>query len=142
MAATVAAIRDGLKTMLQTITVDAATGDKLTAHDTIPPDIHPPCAVVRPERGVPKTLGAQARDRQEYRIQVLLGLASESIAQDLMDVLISSPGPQSIRAALQANANLSIAGVKAIWAGWENYVDFAWNDNVYLSADVLITVEN
>lgn len=133
--ATISAVRDALKA-----TIEAAVSG-LRVHDTIPGSIHPPCALVIPERGAPRTLGA-VKDTQEYRLRLYVGDESERTGQDALDAYLSYSGSSSIAAAIKATSGLGIAGVRAVVTGWENYGSVLVDEASYLSADVLITVEN
>ena len=134
--ATISAIRDGLQTVGAAIT-------GLRSLDTIRGEISPPCLVAVPENAEPKTL-VGTRDRLNFRLRLMVSSESERTAQDALDGYLSSTGDTSVRAKLQlpANANLGIAGVKAIWMGWENYGLAEWSGITYFGADVLIQVEN
>lgn len=132
--ATISAVRDALKSTLEA----AVSG--LRVHDTIPGDVYPPCAVVLPESGLPNTIG-RGLDTFQYRLRLVVSVASERAGQDSLDAYLSSSGSSSIRAALHATPGLGLAGTHARWAGWENYGDIQWNETVYLGADVLIVVE-
>lgn len=133
--ATISQVRDGLKTV-----IEAAVAD-LQVYDTVPSGVNVPAAIVIPERGSPRTLGT-SKEHQEYRLQIVVGRGSERTAQDALDSFLAYSGSSSIRAALAANSDLDLAGVRCWVAGWENYGEVIWNDTSYLGADVLITVEN
>lgn len=132
--ATISAVRDAL------LATAITPIDKLRGYDTIPDSINVPAAVVIPDRGVPLT-NARGFDTHQYRIRLVVGRVSERTAQDLLDSYLSSSGDKSIRALIHATPGLGIAGTHARWEGWENYGEVLWNEQSYLGADVLVTVE-
>lgn len=135
MGQPISTIRDSLKTRFETIT-------GLRGLDTIPTgEIVPPVFVVVPENGRPRTLTG-TRDELNFRIKLALSAESERTAQDKLDGYLQSTGSTSIRVALAAASNLGLAGVKAIWNGWENYGLVDISGYLYFGAEVLVVVDN
>lgn len=134
--ASISQIRDGLQTVGTAIT-------GLRAKDVIDGDLAPPCLVVIPEAGEAKTVTG-TRDRLNFRLRLMVSSESKRSAQDALDGYLSSSGDSSIRAKLQTSThhNLGLAGVKAIWNGWDGYGLNEWSGVVYFGADVLIQIEN
>lgn len=98
--ASIAAIRDGIKTRLATIS-------GLYTHDTIPDDIYPPAAIV----GAPTRISYDdafrtAKTRFDFPVRVLAGRAIERESQDRLDGYLSADGVSSVRAAIDGDPTL------------------------------------
>jgi hypothetical protein len=99
--ATVSAIRDGLKTRLESIT-------GLRAHDTVPGDFSPPGAIVEPDEPVivfDSTFG-RGSDELYFSVLVLVQMGTVRTAQDNLDAYLSPSGASSIKAAVEADERL------------------------------------
>ena len=98
--ASIATIRDGLKTRLATIA-------GLYTHDTIPDDIYPPAAIV----GAPTRIAYDMAFRSPVSritipVRVIAGRATERESQDKLDGYISADGASSVRAAIDGDPTL------------------------------------
>jgi len=98
--ASIATIRDGIKTRLATIA-------GLYTHDTIPDDLYPPAAIV----GVPLTVRYDVsfrspKTRFTFPVRVIAGRTTERESQDKLDGYLSADGASSIRAAIDGDPTL------------------------------------
>ena len=98
--ASIASLRDGLKTRLATIA-------NLYTHDTIPDDVYVPAAIV----GFPTTVAydfsfRSAVARYTFPVRVIAGRTTERESQDRIDGLCSPDGASSVRAAVDADPTL------------------------------------
>lgn len=97
--ADLAAIRDGLKTRLQTIT-------GLRAFDTVPDQVAPPAAIIGVGPIDYDTTFSRGADRYTMLCRVYVGRSSERTAQDKLDGYLSGTGTNSIKAAIEGDPTL------------------------------------
>lgn len=132
--ASIAAIRDGLKTRLATVT-------GLYTHDTVPDAVNPPAAIV----GLPTTVAYDftfraATTRFTFPVRVLVGRAAEAEAQDKLDGYLSADGATSIRAAIDGDPTLGgVASTSRVTAATGLGV-YEVGATPYLGADLLVEV--
>lgn len=113
--ATLAAIRDGLKTRL------AIAG--LRAHDVWPDSINPPAALVRPRAMLPPD--AMSLGNRRLTFEILLVVASVQSAglaraQEQLDTYLNEVGDKSIIAAL--NGDRTLGGIAStLEVSWRDY---------------------
>lgn len=99
--ASIATIRDGLKTRLATIA-------GLYSHDTIPDDVYPPAAIVgAPTRVAYDVAFRSPVSRLTIPIRIIAGRTTERESQDRIDGYISADGASSIRAAIDGDPTLA-----------------------------------
>lgn len=92
--ATIGQIRAGIKDRLATIS-------GLSAHDIVPDQVNPPCAVVfGPEIDYDATMG---RGSDDYRFHVILLVSrvDERSGQDLLDTYLAPSGATSVKVAVE-----------------------------------------
>ncbi len=128
----ISAVRSALADLLGTIA-------GLRVYEYVPDTIVLPACVVIPERGTSGTLG-RGIDSHDFRLKLVVGRVSES-AQEKLDGYLSSSGATSVRALIHASPTLGLAGTAARWTGWENYGEVLWNEQSYVGADVLVSVD-
>ena len=95
MAFSIPAIRDAIKTQLQTIS-------GLRGYDTMSTVVNVPAAVVNP--GSPLVIYDQAfdgTDKLNFIVVVLVGKANDRAAQDALDAYLTNAGPSSVKAAIE-----------------------------------------
>lgn len=99
--ASLSAIRDGLKTNLETI-------PGLRAYDILPDKVSPPFAAVVPATPA-LTREAMARGVMMYRFRILLGVsrATDRAAQDALDDYLATSGATSVWVALESDKTLN-----------------------------------
>lgn len=112
--ASVSAIRDGIKTRLQTIT-------GLRVHDIIPEDVQPPAAVVVPAGGAFDATMGRGSDDMVFEIRLAVSDAVTRAAQDALDAYLAGSGASSIKAAVDGNLGGAVHFARV--AGWDGYGD-------------------
>jgi hypothetical protein len=132
--ASIAAIRDGLKTRLATIT-------GLYTHDTIPDAVNPPAAIV----GMPTTIAYDftfraATTRFVFPVRVLVGRAAEAEAQDKLDGYLSADGATSIRAAVDGDGTLGGVANTSRVVEARDLGAYEVGATQYLGAEVMVEV--
>jgi hypothetical protein len=132
--ASLATIRDGLKTRLATIA-------GLATYDTMPDDVYPPAAIV----GVPNRIGYDVAFRNavanfQIPIRILAGRVVEAEAQDRLDGYISADGASSIRAAIDADPTLNNAAHTTRVIEARGYGVYTVADVPYLGVELLVEV--
>jgi len=93
------AVRDGLKTNLQTIA-------GLRVYDLIPEIPTPPCAIVGQLDFTFDIDNARGLDRAEVDIYVIVQRYSERAGQDALDTFLRGTGATSIKTALEIDRTL------------------------------------
>lgn len=94
-----AAVRDGVKTVLDTI-------PGLRAYDIVPGDMSPPAAIVSPAHGTFITYGTslgRGSDDMAFTILLLVSSAWQRSAADLLDSYLAGSGSKSIVTAFENN---------------------------------------
>jgi len=105
--ASVAALRDGIKVNLATLT--APNGKDFHVHDTWPSgQVVPPAALVRPVSRRWMTLDASTKVHS-FEVVVLVQLGSLGPAQDELDAFMSDTGTASTEAAILSDPTLQVA---------------------------------
>lgn len=132
--ASLASIRDGLKTNLATIS-------GLRAHDTIPDQINPPAAIIGPPETIEwhKTFGS-AKARWVMPVRVYVGRASERAAQDKLDAYLAGSGSSSVKTAIESDTTLSGAADYTVCLSARGYGVYRVGDIDYLGAEWLVEV--
>lgn len=132
--ASLASIRDGLKTRLATIA-------GLETYDTMPDTANPPCAIV----GVPARIAydetfRSAVARYEIPVRVFAGRVVESESQDRLDGYISPDGSTSLRAAIDGDPTLSGAAHTTRVTEARDYGVYTLGDVAYLGVEIVCEV--
>lgn len=97
--ASVSAIRDGLKTRLQTIS-------GLRVHDTAPSAISPPAAVIVPQTVDYDSTMARGSDAFAFDVFLLVSKAVDRVSQDKLDAYLAGSGVDSVKAAVEGDQSL------------------------------------
>jgi hypothetical protein len=132
--ASLSAIRDGLKTNLETIS-------GLRAYDVFPDKVNPPFAAVLP--GSPAfTREAMARGVIRYKFRILVGVsrASDRAAQDNLDAYLAMTGAESVWLAIESDRTLAGDASDVAVQECTNYGVLDWNGVVYTGAEFEIEV--
>ena len=113
--AELAAVRDGIKTRLDTIS-------GLRAHDVWPDQINTPAALVRPIRD-PYQLTLSNVQTWTFEVVLIAYPAQQGIArgQEILDPYLADAGSQSIKAALRGDKTLGGAVSTLDVLGWRDY---------------------
>lgn len=131
--ATVAGIRDALKTRLSTIS-------GLQVHDTVPGQLNPPAAVIRRRSGPkPSTLGGETHD-YTFLVTVVTSLADDRAAQDKLDSYLSGTGATSIIAAIDGDVDLGDTVNYAQVTDIEADQVIEVGNLKYLAADIVVEI--
>lgn len=133
--ATIAGLRDALKTRLQTIA-------GLRVHDTVPDLLTPPAAMIQPASLSSKTAMGLGRRVHVFEITLLAapaGQAGIARAQDTLDPYLDETGTKSVIAALEGDVALG-GTVSSLDVSWADYGILEWNDVPYVGAKFAVTV--
>lgn len=131
--ASVGALRDGLKTRLQTIA-------GLRVYDTVPGEVSPPAAVVRPESITFDSSMSRGSDDFVFTVLVLVSTAVDRVAQDKLDGYLDGAGALSVKAAIEADPDLGGAADWTNVTGVRNYGLVEYAGVPYLGAEFVIHV--
>jgi hypothetical protein len=132
------AIRDGLKTRLETISA------LKVAYDTIPDSVIIPSAVVSPGNPVVEYLGSMAGTGgglQEFRFEIvaLAGRFEPGAGQDTLDSLVS--GADSVEAAIRGDATLGGTAVDAVVVRCLDYGSVTVDGAAYYGCRFIVEVK-
>ena len=133
--ASFSAIRDGLKTVLQTI--DAG----LEVYDTVPGQINVPCAIIGvPERVEYDLAIARGADGWFIPVRIHVQLSDYKQAQDELDAYLDSKAGKSVKLAVESDQTLggvaSTLQVKEV----RDYGEYTYGNTTYLGAEWLVWV--
>lgn len=131
--ASISAIRDGLKTRLETIS-------GLRAHDTVPGQINPPAAVVRRRQINFDSTMARGSDDFLFTITLLIQFGENRNAQNQLDAYLAGSGTLSIKAAIEGEQTLGgvVDFARVAQAGEDALMEY--NGVEYLSVDFTVEV--
>lgn len=132
--ATVSAIRDGLKTRLETIS-------GLRASDYVPEQINPPVAVI----GGPLTLAydstmARGADRYTIPVRLFVSRVSDRASQEKLDGYLAASGAGSVKAAIEGDITLGGAVMSTRVVEARSYGSFVVGDVSYLGVEFVVDV--
>lgn len=130
--ATVAQIRDGLKTRLDTIS-------GLRGHARMPATLNPPAAVAYRRSTTPDAT-MDGADDWLFAITVFVQYTDEPTAQTNLDAYLAPSGANSIRAAIDADGTLGGVVDYAVVQRIEADRIVEWSGIKYLAADLVIEV--
>jgi hypothetical protein len=134
--ATLAQLRAGLKTRLETI------ASLQGVYAEAPAQVSTPGAVVRyasPAITYATTLGGGSHD-YSFSILLLVSTAQGSPAQSVLDPYLDTSGADSVYAAVDADPDLGLSGVTAMVTSVANAGPVTWAGAEYLGAEFLVTV--
>lgn len=94
-------VRDGIKTRLATIS-------GLRTYSEVPDAVNVPCAIV----GIPTEIKFdftlnRSNDQALFPVRIMVGKATDRVAQRNLDVYLQSSGSSSIKTAIEAESSLS-----------------------------------
>ena len=116
--ATFTAIRDGIKTRLETIT-------GVTVYDTVPDYLDPPAAIVAPLTSLDydATMG---RGADTYQIPVIFYIqrVDAATAQDSLDTFLQASGSDSVKAAIEGDITLGGAAMSVRVVSASDYGEY------------------
>lgn len=146
MAWSLSTIRAALATALATVVVPNSIST-LRAHGTVPAQVSPPAAVVLVNDpaieydlvfGDP-ALGTGA-DRIHLIVLVLAGLASERIAQDVLDAYMDPTGTSSVKLAIEGNLGGVVLDCSVVTVGAPKIENYAGTEQGYLGIRFVVEV--
>lgn len=129
----IATIRDGLATNLQTITGLRATGD-ITDNPT------PPIAIVQLNRVEYDGAFNKGLTTYNFVISVVVGRASERTAQDRLNAFATPSGASSIKLAVQSDRTLGGSAYDVRVSEMQNIGAVLLGGESYLAADFAVQV--
>lgn len=128
------AIRDGIKTALQTIS-------GLNVYDTVPGSIITPCAIVQPDSiDYQVVQGSATVAGWDMSIVVLAQSVIDDTAQNSIDDYIAPTGASSIPAALVSDQTLGSVVDYAVVVEMDQYGRFTFNSIEFIGARLLVEV--
>lgn len=129
----IATIRDGLATNLQTITGLRATGD-ITDNPT------PPIAIVQLNRVEYDNAFNKGLTIYNFVVSVVVGRASERTAQDRLNAFATPSGASSIKLAVQSDRTLGGSAYDVRVSEMQNIGAVLLGGESYLAADFAVQV--
>lgn len=146
MAWSLGAIRTALAAQLNTVTVPNTTGT-LRAHATIPAQVEPPAAVILvndPAIEYDQVFGdaslGTGADEIHLIVLVLAGMASERVAQDVLDAYMNPTGPSSVKAAVEGTLGNIVNDCSVTTVGAPKIENYAGTDQGYLGIRFVVEV--
>lgn len=135
MAASITAIRAGLKTNLATIS-------QLRCYDFVPAKPEPPCAIVMPNNDtfIERLSMARGHIGLTFVVTVLVENKVDDEAQDRLDAYLDPSGSSSAWAAIESSLTLSGVAENAVVQVVRNYTAYTFNDIPYLGAEIVVGV--
>lgn len=129
----IAAVKDGLKTRLATIS-------GLLALDRWPDSVIPPTAIVAPERIIFDNTFGRGGDNSTFVVRVLVGRFEDAAAQDLLDTYCAGSGAASIKTAVEADPTLGSAVDTCRVAEMRGYGMYQHQGVNYLGCEFVVNV--
>lgn len=129
----IAAVRDGIRTRLATIS-------GLHALDRWPDNVIPPTAIVAPERVLFDNTMGRGGDNATFVVRVLVGRVEDAAAQDLLDTYLAGSGSASVKTAIEADATLGAAADTCRVSEARGYGFYEHNGVKYLGCEFVIQV--
>lgn len=119
--ATFTAIRDGIKTRLETIS-------GVTVYDTVPDYLDPPACIVAPLTTLDYDT-TMARGADTYQIPVVFYIqrVDAATAQDSLDTFLQSSGSSSVKAAIEGDITLGGAAMSVRVVSASDYGEYEVN---------------
>jgi len=129
------AIRDGLKTRLQTIT------PAIEVYDTVPGTLAVPCAII----GVPEEIEydlamARGADGWLIPIRIHVQLTDYTQAQDDLDAYLDSKAGKSVKLAVEGDATLGGVASTLRVQSVKDYGEYTYGSTTYLGAEWMVHV--
>jgi hypothetical protein len=112
----------------------------LRVSDHLPEQINPPQAVVMLNQLQYHQQMAQGLNEYRFFVLIAVGRMGERTAQVALDSYISPDGPQSIRAAIEADPTLGGAASDATVVRANNVQQLSIGDAAYLTVEFEVTV--
>ncbi len=134
MAATISECAAGLKNQLRRI-------EGLRVADNLPDQVNPPMAVMSISDVTFHRAFSGGDPVYQFVVTLIVARASERVAQDRLDAFTSFDGPQSVRAAIEADQSLGGAAQTCVVDRAGNIQTVTLADNVnYLAVDFTVIV--
>jgi hypothetical protein len=127
---TIAQLRSGLKTNLQTIS-------NLRVYDTLPDVVNPPAALISLEKISYNQQNRNSMGLYSFKVTVVLGRVAERTAQQSLDVLVE---PTGVKAALESDPSLGGSAFEVFVPELSAYGAVSINGIDYLSAEFSVSV--
>lgn len=106
-----------LQAVAERLAINLATVSGLQAHDTIPPHVNPPAAVVMLGGGS-YTEAAGAESQANFTVLLLAARADETLAQRDLMAYCAPTGTYSIKAAIESDPDLNSEADDLAVTGW------------------------
>lgn len=131
--ASVTAIRNGLKTRLETIS-------GVTGYARPGGTLNLPAAVVLPGPIDFDSTMSRGSDDFTFTVMLLLAESVPDLAQEQLDAYLAGSGAQSVKAAIEGGETLGGAAHFCRVTGVVDYGEVAWSGNLYLGANFTVVV--
>lgn len=133
--ASYSAIRDGLKTALETI-------EGLRVDDTAPGQINPPAAVILPGDPVVSWDSTFDRGSDDFQFiaRVLVSLADLRTAQDALDAFLAGSGDSSVKQAVEGDDTLGGVAYSTAVSSARNYGEYSYAGVTYLGVEFVVDI--
>src|SRR5690348_11178606 len=115
----------------------------LRCHDTVPPTVNPPAAVVSPATGALanyEVAMSSALTEWSIRVVLIVGTSVDRAAQDAMDAYTSPVGALSVPAAIRSDPTLGGVAEWAVVKSAERYGVMSYGGVDFLGCELLVTV--
>ena len=127
---TIAQLRSGLKTNLQTIS-------NLRVYDTLPDVVNPPAALISLEKIAYNQQNRNSMGLYTFKVTIVLGRVAERYAQQSLDTLVE---PTGVKAALESDPSLGGSAFEVFVPELSAYGAVSINGIDYLSAEFSASV--
>lgn len=133
MAVSIADLRNGLATNLQTI-----TGLRVTS--TVPDQVNPPIAIISLDKINYQRAFARGLTEYLFKITVIVSRQSERNAQQNLDQYVASDGTYSVLNALETDRSLGGKAADSTMVSLDAYGSVVIGETTYLSAEFSVQV--
>ena len=133
MAVSIADLRNGLATNLQTI-----TGLRVTS--TVPDQVNPPIAIISLDKINYQRSFARGLTEYLFKITVIVSRQSERNAQNKLDQYVASDGTYSVLNALETDRTLGGKAADSTMVSLNAYGSVVIGETNYLSAEFSVQV--
>jgi hypothetical protein len=133
MAVSIADLRNGLATNLQTI-----TGLRVTS--MVPDQVNPPIAIISLDKINYQRAFARGLTEYLFKITVIVSRQSERNAQQKLDQYVASDGTYSVLEALETDRSLGGKAADSTMVSLDAYGSVVIGETTYLSAEFSVQV--
>lgn len=133
MPVSIADLRNGLATNLQTIT-------GLRVASTVPDQVNPPIAIISLDKINYQRAFARGLTEYLFKITVIVSRQSERNAQQKLDQYVASDGTYSVLEALETDRSLGGKAADSTMVSLDAYGSVVIGETTYLSAEFSVQV--